>query len=129
VLYAKGPIATVHFNSRGYSPDDMSMIVPGLILALISGLLFAFALAAVGAGRSFAETGRLVVCISVAFTGWEYLGSPIFNHYGWGYWVYYFIAEAVAWIAAGLVIAWFLPRVREEAPLRDEPAEAAIAAE
>jgi hypothetical protein len=105
------------------------MIVPGLILALVSGLLFAFGLHAVGAGRRFAETGRLVVCAALAFTAWEYLGSPIFNHYGWGYWIYYFVAEAVAWIAAGMTIAWFLPRPHADAPLRDQPAADALAAE
>ena len=64
--------------------DDMSMILPGFIVALIAGLLIAFGLAAVG-GRSFGELARLVVCFSLGFTVWDYLGSPIFNHYGWGY--------------------------------------------
>jgi hypothetical protein len=108
-LYARGPIATVHFNTKGYSPDDMSMILPGFIVALISGLLIAFGLSAVG-GRSFADLARLVVCFSLGFTVWEYLGSPIFNHFGWGYWIYAFIAESVSLILAGLVVArWFVP--------------------
>ena len=115
VLYARGPIATVHFNTRGYSPDDMSAILPGFIVALVSGLLIAFGLAAVG-GRSFADLARLVVCFSLGFTVWEYLGSPIFNHYGWGYWIYTFIAESVSLIVAGLVVArWFMPHHRVEA--------------
>ena len=58
VLYAKGPIATVHYNTKGYSPDDMSMILPGFIVALISGLLMALGCsAAVAPGKSFAEHG------------------------------------------------------------------------
>jgi hypothetical protein len=109
VLYAKGPIATVHFNTRGYSPDDMSAILPGFIVAVIAGLLISFGLAAVG-DRPFAELARLVVCFSLGFTVWEYLGSPIFNHYGWGHWIYAFIAESVALVVAGLVVArWFVP--------------------
>jgi hypothetical protein len=117
VLYARGPIATVHFNTNGYSPDDMSMILPGFIIAVIAGQLMAFGLAAVGGGgRSFASTARVVICFSLAFTVWEFLGSPIFNHYGWGYWIYCFIAESVSFIAAGLVIArWFLPHHRPAA--------------
>jgi hypothetical protein len=110
VLYAQGPIATVHFNTQGFSPEDMTMLLPGFILSLVAGLLFAFGLATVAGGRSFSELARMVVLASLAFTGWEYLGSPIFNHYGWGYFIYYFIAEAVAWIAAGLVVAWFVAR-------------------
>jgi hypothetical protein len=115
-LYARGPIATVHFNTKGYSPDDMSMILPGFIVSLISGLLMAFGLAAVG-GRSFAGLARLVVCFSLGFTVWEYLGSPIFNHFGWGYWIYAFIAESVSLILAGLVVArWFVPYQGEPVP-------------
>jgi hypothetical protein len=121
VLYARGPIATVHFNTKGYSPDDMSMILPGFIVAIVSGLLIAFGLAAVG-GRSFGDLARLVVCFSLGFTVWEFLGSPIFNHYGWGYWIYAFVAESVSLILAGLVIArWFMPHYRAAAA---EPAPA-----
>ncbi|HEX4738993.1 MAG TPA: hypothetical protein VH331_15685 [Allosphingosinicella sp.] len=112
VLYAKGPIATVYFNTAGFSPDDMSMLLPGFIAAVVAGLLIAFGLAAVGGGgRSFAGTARLVVLFSLGFTCWEFLGAPIFNHFGWGYWIYAFIAESVSWIVAGLVVArWFMPR-------------------
>lgn len=111
VLYAEGPIATVHFNTSGYSPDDMSMLLPGLVFALVSGLLMAFGLAAVGGGgRGFPDVARLVVLFSVGITTWTILAMPIFNHYGWGYWIYSFIAETAALVAAGLVIArWFLP--------------------
>ena len=124
VLYGQGPIATVFFNTQGFSPDDMSMILPGLVMALIAGLLLAFGLAAVGGGgRSFASTARLVILFSLAFTAWEYLASPIFNHFGWRYWIYAFVAESVAWILAGLVVArWFLPRAAAAAPA-EAPAE------
>lgn len=116
-LYSRGPIATVHYNTNGYSRDDMSMLLPGFIVAAASGLLMAFGLAAVGGGgRSFAATAQLVVCFSLAFTVWEFLGSPIFNHYGWGFWIYAFVAESVSFILAGLVIArWFLPLARTAA--------------
>ncbi|HEY5721169.1 MAG TPA: hypothetical protein VIT45_02510 [Allosphingosinicella sp.] len=116
VLYAKGPIATVYYNTSGYSPDDMTMIGPGLVVALISGLLMAFGLAAVSPGKSFTDMARLVILFSAGFTTWEFIGSPIFNHYGWGYWIYAFIAETVALIVAGLVVVrWFVPRDRTEA--------------
>ena len=126
VLHGRGPVATIHFNTLGQSTSDMSMMVPGLILALVTGMLLAFGLHAVGAGREFGDLARLVVLISLAFTAWEYLGAPIFRHHGWGYWIYYFVAESVAWISAGLVVAWFLPRSRhaealEAAPVQDPP--------
>jgi len=117
MLYAKGPIATVHYNTKGYSPDDMTMIAPGFVVALISGLLMAFGLAAVAPGKSFEEMARLVILISAGFTVWEFLGSPIFNHFGWGYWIYAFVAETVSFVLAGLVVArWFVPRDRHSVP-------------
>ena len=126
VLYAKGPIATIHYNTRGYSPDDMSMILPGLIVALISGLLMALGLAAVAPGKSFEEMARLVILVSASFTVWEFLGSPIFNHFGWGFWIYAFIAETVSLIVAGLVVVrWFVPKDHQAAPIpASDPAPA-----
>jgi hypothetical protein len=109
-LYGRGPIATVHFNTSGFSSEDMGMLLPGLIVAVVTGLLIAFALAALGGGRSFASVARLVVLYTLGFTTWGYLAMPIFAHHGWGYWIYAFIAESVSLTAAGLVIArWFVP--------------------
>jgi hypothetical protein len=117
VLYGNGPIAQVYFNTAGFAAEDMSMMLPGIIIAIVSGLLMAFGLGAVGGGgRSFKGMAQLVVCFSLAFTVWEYLGTPVFNHFGWGFWIYSFIAESVSLIVAGLVIArWFLPSYPGEA--------------
>lgn len=128
VLYAQGPIATVHFNTQGYSPDDMSMLLPGFLFALASGLLMAFGLAAVGGGgRRFSEVAKLVVLFSLGMTLWTILALPVFNHFGWGYWIYSFVAESVGLILAGLVIArWFLPAApaAREAEAQVRPEEA-----
>ena len=119
--YARGPIAIVHYNTAGFSPDDMSMLLPGFVMAVLTGLLMAFGLAAVGGGgRSYTGTATLVVCYSVAVTLWTILGQPVFNHFGWGYWVYSFIAETTGLILAGLVVArWFLPAARASAAPAD----------
>jgi hypothetical protein len=122
VLYSQGPIATVHFNANGYSPDDMSMIVPGLVIALVSGILIALGLSFLGGTKSFGDRARLVVFLAVGINLWTILGQPVFNHYGWGYWIYSFLAETTGLILAGLVVArWFLPHPRS-APA-DAPAE------
>ncbi len=108
VLYGTGPIAVIHFNQNGFPTEDSSMIVSGFVAAVIAGLLMAFALGATGAA-SFAARARLVVCFSLAVTLWTILAQPIFNHFGWGYWIYSFIAESTGLILAGLVIArWFV---------------------
>jgi hypothetical protein len=123
VLHAQGPIATVHFNTNGYSPNDMSMLLPGFIMALISGMLISLGLGAMcGGGRSFSAAVKLVVCFSVGVTMWTILSQPVFNHFGWGYWIYSFIAESTALILAGLVVArWFVPHPRPAHA--DAPAE------
>jgi hypothetical protein len=123
VNYSQGPIAVVHFNTGRFAPDDMSMILPGFLFAIGSGLLMAFGLAAVGGGgRSYAGTATLVVLFSTGITVWTILAQPVFNHFGWGYWVYAFIAETTGLILAGLVIArWFLPPSRTVATA--EPTE------
>lgn len=124
VLYGRGPIATVHFNVAGFAANDMGMMLPGFIFALVSGLLMSFGIAAVGGDNSFAQVARLVVLFSLGTTIWTILAQPVFNNYGWGYWIYFFVSEAIAFIVAGLIVArWFVPRpptaaaaARTEAP-------------
>ena len=119
VLFGRGPIATIHFNSGGFAAEDMSMMLPGLVFALVSGVLMALGIGAVAKENSFAETARMVVLFSLGMTIWTILAMPVFNHYGWTYWIYLFVSEAVALIAGGLIIArWFVPAapVVEPAP-------------
>ena len=121
-MYGRGPIAMVHFNTGGFAAEDISMMLPGLLFALASGLLLSFGIAAVGRENSFAQIARLVVLFSLGITVWTILAQPVFNNFGWGYWVYLFVSELVALMVAGLVIArWFVPRepAAEPAP---EPA-------
>src|SRR5690349_7746958 len=82
-LYGRGPIAMVHFNTGGFAAEDMSMMLPGLIFALVSGLMMAFGIAAVSRENSFAEVTRLVVLFSLGITTWTILAQPVFNHFGW----------------------------------------------
>jgi len=126
VLYGRGPVASIHFNTSGFAVDDMNMMIVGLVFALVTGLLIAFALAAVGGGgRSFAGLARLVVLFSAAITFWTILAQPVFGHFGWGYWVYSFIAETTALVLAGLVVArWFMPNYRAPAADRADATEA-----
>jgi len=110
LLFAKGPIATVDYNIDGFSPTGTAGLLPGLIVALGAGMLIAFGLGAVAAGRMFGELARLVVLGSLGVCAWIFLATPIANHFGWGFWIYAFIAEAVSFIVAGLVVArWFVP--------------------
>ena len=127
LLYARGPVATVDYNVGGFSPTGTAGLLPGLIVALGAGLLIAFGLGAVAAGRTFAELARLVVLGSLGICAWIFLATPIANHFGWGFWIYAFLAEAISFIAAGLAVArWFVPHghLAATAPPEDPPTKA-----
>jgi hypothetical protein len=122
VAYGRGPIATVHFNTAGFAANDPAMMVPGLIFALISGLLMSFGIAAVSRENAFPQIARLVILFSLGLASWTILAQPVFNNYGWTYWIYFFVSEAVAFIVAGLIVArWFVPK---DAPAQIAPVEA-----
>lgn len=110
VLYGKGPIATVHFVSSGFPVVDSGSLLGGLLLALLTGILIAAALAGIGDRvRAFSDRARLVILFSLATTLYLQLGQPVFNHYGWGYFVYAFLADFIGLSVAGLLIArWFV---------------------
>jgi hypothetical protein len=125
-LYGQGPIATIHFNTSGFPSMDTNMLIVGFVFALVSGTIMAFGLAAVGSGRSFGEMARLVILYSLGFTIWTILAMPVFNHFGWAYWIYSFVSGSIAWIVAGLiVIRWFLPHHRIATAPSAEPAKEA----
>lgn len=117
LLYARGPIATVDYNTGGFSPTPTGGLIPGLIVAIGAGMLIAFGIGAVAAGRAFADLARLVVLLSLGVSTWIFLSAPIANHFAWGFWIYAFLAEAVSFIAAGLAVArWFVPHAHVAAP-------------
>jgi hypothetical protein len=121
-LYARGPVATVTFNAGGFSPEDMSALLPGIILAVATGLLMSFGLAGFGGGRGFADAARLVVLYTLGIALWECLTNPIFGHADWRFWIYSLVATAITFIVPGLVIArWFLPAAHSAA-YRETPA-------
>jgi hypothetical protein len=110
-LYGRGPVALVHFNTDGFPVMDSGSLLAGLILALISALIIAFALRIIAPHvPRFADRAKLVVAFSVAIPLYIALGQPVFNHAPWPYFIYSFLCDALGFIAAGLVIArWFLP--------------------
>jgi hypothetical protein len=78
--------------------------------AFVAGL----ALKLVAAELEFGRRMQLVILFAVAVAGYVELGQPIFNHAAWGYYLYAFVADIVTWIAAGAVLALFLPLPPEE---------------
>jgi hypothetical protein len=115
VMYGKGPIALVHYNSNGFAASDVGVLVKGFIHNLIVCLIIAFALARLDRRiPDFASRARIVVMFSVASSALLHLGQPIWFHQGWVSAIYLFIADAVRLSVAGLIIArWFLPTSAE----------------
>lgn len=111
VLFGQGPVATVHFNTSGFPAVDSGALLGGLILSLIAGIVFAVAMTYVGRGvPAFADRARAAILFALAVTMYLDLGQPIFNHYGFGYFIYLFVGDFLGFVAAGLIIArWFVP--------------------
>lgn len=111
VLFGQGPIATIHLNTAGFPVVDSGALIAGLILSIVTAFLIGLALHGV-ADRvtTFAERARLVVLFSAAAVLYLHIGQPIFNHYGWAYFLYLALADFIGLVVAGLVIArWFVP--------------------
>lgn len=103
ILYGKGPIAQVFFNTNGYPSLDSSALIGGLILALVVGVLIALALRLI-AGDT-ATRVRATVAFAMAATLWLHIGQPIFNHAPWGYFLYLAFSDFVGIVLAGLIAA------------------------
>lgn len=117
VMYGQGPIATIHYNTSGYAAGDPTMIVWGLVLNFITALLIGLGL--LGIDRrvpDFASRARLVIPLAVAAAAFIHLGEPIYLHQDWGNAIYSFFGNGLALIVGGLVVAWFIPHRRAEAP-------------
>jgi hypothetical protein len=113
IMYGKGPIATVHYNSGGFSVADPAVLIAGFVHELIVALLLGFALLGV-AGRvsDFPSRARLVILFSLGGAVLMHLGEPIWYHHDWTHFIYLLIGDTAMLMVGGLVIArWFLPRI------------------
>lgn len=109
-LYGKGPVALVQFNTSGFPANGSDTMVPGILLALATGMLIAAALrGTAGALTDFRSRLQAVLCCSAAAVLWLHIGQPIFNHAPWGYYLYLAFSDFLSLAAAGTVIArWFV---------------------
>lgn len=121
VMYGQGPIATVHYNTDGFPVSDMRAVMIGLVLNIIVALLMGWALTGIDRRvPDFPSRANVVIFFAVAASAFMHLSQPVWYHHGWGFFIYAFIADAVALSVGGLVLArWFLPPARsapEDAP-------------
>jgi hypothetical protein len=120
ILYGKGPVAQVMFNTAGFPVVDSSSLIAGLVLALIVGVILAFALRAVTIDA--ATRGRAAILFAFAAVLWMHIGQPIFNHAPWGYYLYLAFSDFLGLAAAGLIAARFADSRADSRETRTAPA-------
>ena len=113
ILYGRGPVAQIFYNSSGFPVMDSSALIGGLILALVVGVVIALALRAVAA--DFAGRARLTLLMALAAVLWLHIGQAVFNHAPWGYILYLAFSDFLGLAAAGLIAAKLLPDERPPA--------------
>ena len=110
-MYSKGPIATINYNTGGFSPADPGVMIGGFIHMFIVALLIAVGLYTLSLYvPSFTERVRLLVLGTLGATIFMRLGEPIWYHPDWGHAIYMFVADSITLIVAGLIILKMLPR-------------------
>jgi hypothetical protein len=114
-LFGKGPVATVHYNSRGFAVDSPDGMVPGFILYLVVALLMAGALSQLDRRvPDFKSRAVIVICFAIAGPVLIVLGDPIWLHTDWRYAVFTFVGDVLMLAIGGLILArWFLPTKAE----------------
>ena len=123
VMYGQGPIATVHYNTGGFAAMDTGALVGGLVFNFIVALLIGLALIGIdNRVPDFGSRARVAVIVAIAATAFTHLGEPIYLHHDWPHFIYLFVADSAMLAAAGVIIAWFLPKARA-APAEAPPTE------
>ncbi len=125
VMYGRGPIATIHYNTDGFATADTTSMLGGLILYLVVALLMAGSLYAIERQvHDFPSRARVVIGLVLMASAYIHLKMPVFYHHGWGHAIYGFIADVVTLGIGGLIIArFFLPYHRAPAAPADAPTE------
>lgn len=125
-MYGAGPIATIHYRFEGQIAEmDAGTALKGLVFNFAIALLIGLGLLTVdGRVRDFASRARLAAIMGVAGAAFVDLSVPLYEHLGWGHFVYYFLADALMLAAAGVIVAWFLKVQPETAAVGEAPAAA-----
>jgi hypothetical protein len=118
ILYGNGPVATVHFNSKGFAIDSADGMIWGFALYLVAAVLMAGALSQLDRRvPDFKSRAFIVLGFATAASALNVLGDPIFSHQDWRYAIFSFIGDVLVLSVGGLILArWFLPTKAELVP-------------
>jgi hypothetical protein len=123
-MYGTGPVATIHYNVNGQVAGmSAGLALKGLIFNFAIALAMGLALIGIdGRVRDFGSRSRVVAIVAVAAAAFTHLGMPLYFPQGWTYYVYLFIADAVALAVGGIIVAWFIRVQPEPAAVAETPA-------
>lgn len=111
VMYGRGPIATIQYNSAGFAYGDAASLAGGAVHAFVVALLLALCLLTMSRYvTSGGERIRLLLAAVVGTASLIHLRGPIWFHHDWTYAIYALIADVVTLSVAGLIILKLLPR-------------------
>ena len=104
--FMRGPSAVVHYVAAGELPTMPMAMGMGFVHFLLTALLIGYGLRAIGG--DFSRQARAVVWFGLAASAFMHLGDPIWYGLSWRAALFEFVADAVMFIAGGLVLArWF----------------------
>ena len=116
-MFARGPIAVIGYNMRGFSPSDSGVMIAGFLHMLVVALLLALFLLSISRYvSSHAERAKITALVLVAAAIFMRLGGPIWDHQDWGFALYQFVADLAMLGAAAAVILKLLPAPIAVAP-------------
>jgi hypothetical protein len=105
--FMRGPAAIINFVAAGGAPAMPVAMGMGFVNFLLTALLLAYGLAAVGG--DFSRQARVVTWFGLAASAYMNLGDPIWYGFAWRQSLFEFVAGGVILIAGGLVLArWFM---------------------
>jgi len=117
VMYGNGPIAIIHYDTKGSPAADPATMIEGFVHMLVVTLLMAFGLRRlVQYIPDFREQLQLVGAAVLAAAIFMRIGDAIWMHYSWSFSIYGFINDVVSLFVAGAIILKLLPRASASAP-------------
>lgn len=111
IAFATGPVALVHVQQQGGTQDIRSVMIRGFIQQYLVCFILGWAL--MGIDRrvpDYISRFKTVLLFAVATSAFIHLGTPIWFHLGWRFFIFRFVADALILTLAGAILArWFLP--------------------
>lgn len=124
VMFGRGPIASIHYNTGGFAAMDTGTLLAGLVFNFVIALLMGLALLGIeGRVADFRSRVRTAAILVIAGLAFSHLGEPIYMKHDWTYSIYVFVADSLMLVAAALILVWFLPRRSAAEASSDAPTE------